>query len=174
MDLDLSIIGWLHSLACVVALATSLAIIVRRKGGAAHRAWGQVFTVSYMLVCVTSLGIYALERFWFPHWLAVIGLVVVAIGWGAARFRPPGWRYVHLIAMLLSVLNLFGGAVNEAFLRIESLSAMIGNNFASPIVGMAHSLNMLVFVVLIVVHVVLTWLRHRPRRKRTVATGAAA
>lgn len=174
MDLNLSIIGWLHSLACVIAMGTSVLVVVRRKGGTAHRYWGQIFTVSYVVVCLTSLGIYATDRgFWFPHWLAVIGLVVVAIGWAAARFRPPGWRYVHLIAMLLSAYNLFGGAVNEAFLRIKPLSDLIGGDFNDPRVGMTHGVIMMTFVALIIIHLVLTAIRGHGAARR-IAQGAAS
>ena len=68
----------------------------------------------------------------------------------AARLKPRGWRYVHLSAMLLSAYNLFGGAVNEAFLRVAPLRALAGDSvLASPLVGMTHRIVTLVFVILI-------------------------
>ena len=91
--------------------------MLSRKGGHTHRKSGRVYAIAYVVVCVTSLGIYGAQRFWFPHWLALVGLAVLAVGYMAVRFKPRGWRYVHLTAMLLSAYNLFGGGVNEVFLR---------------------------------------------------------
>jgi hypothetical protein len=52
--------------------------------------------------------------------------------------------------MLLSAYNLFGGAVNEAFLRIGALRALAGAEaLNSPLVGMTHAVVMLVFLLLI-------------------------
>ena len=65
-------------------------------------------------------------------------------------FQAARVAYIHLSAMLLSAYNLFGGAVNEAFLRIRPLRVVAGDNlFASPVVGMTHGLVMLVFFLLI-------------------------
>jgi hypothetical protein len=52
--------------------------------------------------------------------------------------------------MLLSAYNLFGGAVNEAYLRIRPLRQLAGGNIlASPLVGMTHGTVMLAFLLLI-------------------------
>jgi len=155
IDLDLSVVGWLHSAACVVAMAAFVPVMLARKGGRRHRAAGKVYALAYVLLCVTSLGIYSAQRFWFPHWLAIGGLVVLVAGWLAVRVKPAGWRYIHLTGMLLSAYNLFGGAVNEAFLRIAPLRVIAGDNMlASPIVGMTHAVVMMAFMVLIAGYVI--------------------
>jgi uncharacterized membrane protein len=157
IDLDLSVVGWLHTAACVVAMAAFVPVMLARKGSRRHRAAGKVYALAYAVLCLTSLGIYSAQRFWFPHWLAIGGLVVLAAGWLAVRIKPAGWRYVHLVAMLLSAYNLFGGAVNEAFLRIGPLRALAGENLlASPVVGATHAVVMSAFSLLIVVYVTLT------------------
>ena len=150
LDLVSSVVGWAHIIACVVAMLAFAPVMLARKGSRRHRAAGRVYSMSYVVVCVTALGIYSQERFWFPHWLAIGGLAVLSVGYLAARLKPRGWRYVHLTAMLLSAYNLFGGAVNEAYLRIRPLRGLAGDNIlASPLVGMTHGLVMLVFVLLI-------------------------
>jgi tetratricopeptide (TPR) repeat protein len=164
LNLNLSILGWPHTAACLVAIAAFFPVMFTRKGGRTHRRWGRVYSVAYAAACLTSLGIYRSGQFIFAHWLALAGLVVLAAGYFAVRFKPPAWRYVHLLAMLLSAYNLFGGAVNEAFLRIKPLGTWAGG-FASPLFGMTHALIMLLFVVLIVVYLVVTALRPAPRAK---------
>lgn len=118
LDLNLTGVGWIHTIACLAAIVAFVPVMVARKGSHTHRKSGRVYAVSYLVVCVTSLGLYGQQRFWFPHWLALGGLVVLAAGYLAVRFKPRGWRYAHLTAMLLSAYNLVGGGVNEVFLRV--------------------------------------------------------
>ena len=164
VDLNLSVIGWLHAVACVVAMAAFVPVMLARKGSRRHRAAGKVYALAYVVLSLTSLGIYSLQRFWFPHWLAIAGLVVLAAGWLAVRIKPTGWRTMHLTAMLLSAYNLFGGAVNEVFLRIAPLRAIAGDNIlASPVVGMTHGVVMMAFAALIVFYVAASRLQARQR-----------
>jgi len=166
LDLDLSFLGFPHTAASLVAMAAFVRVIFTRKGGAAHRSWGRVYAIAYAVLCVTGLGIYRLHRFFFPHWLAIGGLVVLAIGYLAARYKPKGWRYIHLTAMLLSAYNLFGGAVNEVFLRVKPLRAMAGENLsASPIVGMTHGIIAQSFLILIVIYIVITAVQNARKAK---------
>ena len=171
LELNLSIIGWVHTFACVVAMLAFVPVMLARKGGRRHRASGRVYSIAYVVLCVTSLAIYSQQRFWFPHWLAVGGLVVLGVGYLAARLKPRGWRYVHLSAMLLSAYNLFGGAVNEAYLRIRPLRGLAGDNIlASPLVGMTHGVVMLVFVLLIGGYVAASFVSQARRRQISSVT----
>lgn len=148
--MSLSAIGWIHTFASVVAMLAFVPVMLARKGSPRHRAWGRTYAIAYVALCVTAFGVYSQQRFWFPHWLAIAGLAVLAAGYLAVRLKPRGWRYVHLTAMLLSAYNLFGGAVNEAFLRIGPLRALAGAEMLnSPLVGMTHAVVMLGFVLLI-------------------------
>jgi uncharacterized membrane protein len=174
VDLNYSFFGWPHLAACVIAMAAFMPVIFARKGGRIHRTWGRVYAIAYAVACLTSLGIYRLQKFWFPHWLAIAGLSVLAAGYVAARYKPRGWRYIHLTTMLLSAYNLFGGAVNEAFLRIKPLTTLTGGNpFASPLYGVTHSLLMMTFLVLLTAYVVLTAARS-PRRANSVVAKEGA
>ena len=66
--------------------------------------------------------------------------------------------------MLLSAYNLFGGAVNEAYLRVPPLRRLAGDNImTSPLVGMTHALVMLVFVFLIGGYVAASIVNHTRR-----------
>ena len=170
-ELDLSVVGWTHTIACVVAMLAFVPVMLARKGSRRHRASGRAYSIAYVILCVTALGIYGQQRFWFPHWLAIGGLAVLSVGCLAARLKPPGWRYVHLSAMLLSAYNLFGGAVNEAFLRIRPLRGLAGDSIlASPLVGMTHGLVMMVFVGLIGGYVAASLVSQARRRQISSVT----
>jgi arsenite methyltransferase len=168
VDLDLSLLGWPHTAACLVAMATFFPLIVVRKGSARHRALGRVYATAYAIVCLTGLGIYRLHKFFYPHWLAIGGLAVLSIGYLAARYKPRGWRAIHLIAMLLSASNLFGGAINEVFLRVRALQPIGG--ITSPWVGVAQGIVGDVILLLIIFYLVtldLAEWRRYPRATRT-------
>lgn len=170
IELNVSPLGWLHTAACLVAMAAFFPLMLVRKGGARHRAWGRVYGVAYAVACVTALGIYRLHKFFFPHWLAIGGLIVLGAGYLATRYKPRGWRGIHLTMMLLSALNLFGGAVNEAFLHVKALQAIGG--IRSPWVIVAQGITGDVFILLIVFHLVAVGLaewRRYPRAKRLPA-----
>ncbi len=165
IDLDFGMLGWVHMLACLVAMGAFVPAMLARKGSPRHRASGKLYALAYAALSVTSLGIYSQQRFWFPHWLALAGLAVLGVGYLAVRLKPKGWRYVHLGAMLLSAYNLFGGAVNELFLRVTPLRAIAGPSIlASPVVGMTHGIVMLVFVLTIAFYVLSSLLATRSSR----------
>ncbi len=153
IELNLSLLGWPHTASCLVAMAAFFPLMFTRKGSAKHRAWGKLFALAYAVACLTGLGIYRLHKFFFPHWLAIGGLVVLGIGYGAVRYKPRGWRIIHLTAMLLSACNLFGGAINEAFLHIKALQAIGG--IASPWVGVAQGINGDITILLIIFYIVM-------------------
>lgn len=174
IDLNLALLGWIHTLACLIAMAAFVPAMLSRKGSRRHRSSGKVYAVAYVALSLTSLGIYSQQRFWFPHWLALAGLVVLAAGYLAVRVKPKGWRYLHLIAMLLSAYNLFGGAVNEAFLRIQPLREIAGRDIlASPVVGMTHGVVMMVFTALILFYVVASIVRRSNRFARVPSADPA-
>src|ERR1019366_6737873 len=115
--------------ACLVALVAGLINIVGPKGTARHRLMGRVFVIALIAVCVSSLGIYRRQIFWFPHYDALVGLAVLAIGYLAGRFKRPrkGWLQLHLTAMIFSYYNLVAGGVNEIYLRIGALHRLAPN-----------------------------------------------
>lgn len=168
MNLDMSPLGWLHSLACLIALAAGLFNIVTPKGTRLHRRVGDAFAITLVIVCVSALGIYKQHRFWFPHWDSLATLVILAIGWSSARYKWPrrGWIYLHLAAMLSSYYMLIGGGVNEVFLRIDVLHRMVGGKvLASRLVGITQSLVLLALLVLISGFVIATLVGRRVRLK---------
>jgi tetratricopeptide (TPR) repeat protein len=165
LDLNLSWLGWPHSAACLVAMAAFFVVMFARKGGRIHRQWGRVYVIAYAVACLTALGIYRTHKIIFAHWLAIGGLIVLAAGYLAVRFKPRGWRYIHFVMLLLSAYNLFGGAVTEAFLRIKPLSAWAGG---VATMGMIQGMVMLIFIALILAYIILTAVRSPRRRGQAI------
>ena len=174
MNLDLVPLGWVHSLACLIALATGAYVFATPKGTRQHRQVGQVFVASQVILNLTALGIYQLGIFFFPHVLAIVTLVVLAIGWAAARthWPRPLWKHIHLSSMILSYYLLIGGGVNEVFLRIDAMRELVSRE-GGQIIGLTHSVTLLVFLILLlgwnVAEIVRTLLRRRRRARLSAA-----
>ena len=176
MDLNLLPLGWIHSLACLVALAAGPVGFATRKGSPRHVMIGRAYLISMIVLNLTALGIYRLGTFFFPHLLALVTLVLIAIGWGSARLirRHGAWRNVHLSAMVLSYYLLIGGGVNEVYLRVAAARDLL-NAQGPQLLGQTHAAVMLAFLVLL-----LGWngweiagmVRRRLRRARLRAPAA--
>lgn len=173
MNLDLVPLGWIHSLACLVALALGAYLFATRKGTRRHRQLGQIYLVAQVVLNVTALGIYQLHVFFFPHWLAIITLGLIAVGWLSARFHQPPvvWKHVHLSCMILSYYMLIGGGVNEVYLRIDALHALVTREGAG-LIGRTHGVVMLVFLVMLVGWNLAEIVRAVLRRSRRRTSGA--
>lgn len=121
--MHLSFIGWLHALACAVALIIGARVLWRAKGGASHRRDGQRYLCVMIVVNLTALGIYRIGSFNVFHILALCTLASLAIAFASARWRKPGryWLRIHLSAIVFSYYQLIGGLINEAFVRVPAL-----------------------------------------------------
>jgi len=131
---DISLIGWLHSAVYVLALIVGALQLVNRKGTRLHALRGNIYFLSMVVANVTALFIYDGEDvlfrrgrppeigqgFGFFHWLAVLTLALVVLGrFAASRQRRAFFAYAHPVCMILSYWFLVGGAINEAFDRID-------------------------------------------------------
>jgi uncharacterized membrane protein len=150
MNLDLVPLGWFHSIACLIALAAGAYGFATRKGSPRHRLTGQIYMVSMIALNLSALGVYRLGVFFFPHMLAIVTLVVITIGWAAARthWPRPVWKHIHLSAMIASYYLLIGGGVNEVFLRILAMRDLL-NAEGPELLGQTHGVVMLVFLILL-------------------------
>ncbi len=131
---DISFVGWLHSIACIVALFTGGYVLSARKGTRTHRRLGYWYIGAMAVLNLTVMVIYRFDMlpgaklrmgpnlFGIFHWEAVITLFVVLLAtYAASRQRRKTWAHIHVQAMLLSYYGLIGGFINEAFVRIVPL-----------------------------------------------------
>jgi uncharacterized membrane protein len=127
---DISLLGWIHTFVCALALISGALQLAGRKGTPAHARRGNVYFLSMVIASVTALFIFhgqdVLIRPGKPsygfgpvHWLAVITLAVLLLGrLAASRQRVAFFAYAHPICMIVTYWFLVGGAINEAFVRV--------------------------------------------------------
>ena len=171
MNLDMSGLGWVHTVTCLCALAIGAIVLGGPKGTALHRSVGRLYLVSMLATNLTALCIYQNGVFFFPHWFAVAALIAITIGWVCVRFRRPRtyWRNAHLTCMVASYYMLIGGGVNEVFLRVGALHAMAPDVLHSRLVGTTHFAVMMISAALIAYFNVRYW--NRARRPAPEAIG---
>jgi uncharacterized membrane protein len=135
---NISPIGWLHSIACIVALAAGAAQLLRPKGTPSHVSWGRIYVLSMIVANGTALLIFRGDLVFRPgigpyigpvfgvfHWLAVITLVLLLLGWFAARHqRHAVFAYLHPICMIITYWFMLGATINQAFERVPWFQQM--------------------------------------------------
>lgn len=165
---NISIIGWIHTIACVFAMLAGAVALFAVKGSVDHKKWGHWYVYTMLATNVSALMIYPNGEFNIFHWMAVGTLAALFLGWYAApRQRSLTWANTHLSCMIWSYYMLYGGLINESFLRIPALreySPFFGSEGA--IFGMTQMLVMLVFIVL--------WLKFLLRTTRLFKHGSLA
>jgi uncharacterized membrane protein len=162
MNLDLSLLGWLHTVACPAALVLGAVNLVQVKGTTRHRRIGQMYLGVIVFASITSLGIYSKNRFFFPHWLAIATICLAGVAYAFAHFKRPRnlWMRGHISSMVLTYYVLIGGGVNEVFLRIDILRRLSGGEFPAPPIRVTH----LVLIALTALALVWFNINFSPRR----------
>jgi uncharacterized membrane protein len=129
----ISLLGWLHSIACLIALFCGAYVLAGPKGTRRHRLLGWWYAAATAAQALTAMGLYRFDIGFGPlrtgpnifgvfHWLAIAMLALVLLAIFAARHqRRLVWAHVHAQAMLASYYILAGGFINEAFVRILPL-----------------------------------------------------
>lgn len=151
MNTDFTVIGWIHTLASLIALLIGARILLRMKGDATHRRDGLVYLWAMVATNVTALLIYNQGTFRVFHAMAIGTLLLVLFGYQSAKFlrRAKPWLYAHISSMVVSYYMLIGGTINETFLHVNSLR-QLAPDLRGPMLGISHSAAMLVFAAILV------------------------
>jgi len=190
---NISLLGWFHSAACIVALVTGAWNLVMPKGTALHRLVGRAYVTTMVAVNLSVFAVYHFDiahfrpfagganTFGIFHWEAVGTLALLGLGvYAAPRQAKSGWAYAHPLAMVLTYYMLVGGLINELFVRVIALRdfAMARAPHAvsvatTPAVRTTQGLAMLIFIVMLLYFVIKVVLHRRSFRKN-LALGATA
>lgn len=120
--LTISLIGWIHTLTCVFAMIAGGVALFATKGSVNHKKWGLWYFYVMAITNLSALLIYPDGQFNIFHWMAIGTLAVLLLGWYAApRQSSVTWANTHLTCMLWSYYMLYGGLINESFLRVPML-----------------------------------------------------
>jgi len=117
----------IHLAAALSALAVGASVLLRRKGTAAHRAWGRLWVTLILATALTSLWIPAFLRFSWIHVLT--GVALAGTAWALWAIRR-GNVAAHRRAMVGTYLGLVG-----AFIGALAPGRIVGS-IAARMVGL--------------------------------------
>ena len=186
---NISLLGWVHTIACLIALGAGAYLLTARKGTRRHRRLGWWYAGSMLVLNLSILAVYTFDivpgkgpqpgSFGIFHWMAVATLAatVLAVIGAVRQRRSRAWAHVHAQSMLFSYYMLAGGLINELVVRILPLRALVtrisphaANPAFSAPAQRAQSLVMLLWLLLAVTFAIQVERRKRPLRR---ADGAA-
>src|SRR5262245_55058859 len=111
---NISLLGWVHTFAALVALGTGALVLMRAKGSDLHRLMGKAYVIAMVVAGVTVFWIYRFDIQFVPfkagpnifglfHYETVFTLALVALAYFTApRQRSAFPAYAHPIAMIMS------------------------------------------------------------------------
>jgi len=116
-------IGWVHTLAAILALITGSIILAKAKGTLQHKRTGRVYGISMLIVCATSFLIYRVHgTFGILHIFAVISTITLILGMLPLYLKRHDNSIVaHLSWMYWSVIGLYAAFAAETFTRLPML-----------------------------------------------------
>ena len=180
--------GWIHTIACLIAIPAGAYVLVARKGTRRHRQFGWWYAGSMLVQAVTIMAVYHFDVrlgknpqtgphiFGMFHWMALATLVAVLLAvFAASRQKRVAWAHVHAQTMLFSYYLLIGGLVNEMVVRIlplrhlaMTLSPHARNAAATLVAREGQTACMMIWLVLAVYFVLKVM---RDRTPGVVTTG---
>lgn len=117
------IIGWIHTLAAIIALLTGSMVLAKTKGTLKHKKTGRVYGMAMLVVCITSFMIYRVHNaFGILHIFAIISSVTLFLGMLPMYLK--GYKnpiLTHLSWMYWSVIGLYCAFAAEIFTRLPMM-----------------------------------------------------
>ena len=99
-----------HTALGTVALGTGAVVLLRPKGGRAHRITGRVYVVAMLALCGLSFGLRSSTPFFSGlgpfHVAALVSLGTVSAGAVVALRRGANWLVAHYMWMAWSYIGL--------------------------------------------------------------------
>ena len=113
-------IGWLHTIAAIIALITGSIVLTKTKGNQTHKIIGYVYATNMLVVCFTAFMIYKVHgSFGVLHVFAVISTITLIFGMIPLYLkRKSGYIVQHLSWMYWSVIGLYCAFAAELFTRL--------------------------------------------------------
>ncbi|WP_029034737.1 DUF2306 domain-containing protein [Salinimicrobium terrae] len=116
-------IGWIHTIAAVIALITGSLVLLKTKGTFLHKMTGRVYAVSMLMVCGTAFMIYRVHNtFGILHIFALISTITLFLGmlplYLGLHKKPV---VAHLSWMYWSVIGLYCAFAAEIFTRLPTI-----------------------------------------------------
>jgi len=194
MNMDnVSLIGWLHTFASLLALGMGAFVLVRKKGTHLHKLIGRIYAGALLVAGFSAFAIYRFDIQFVPfkagpnvfglfHYETVFLLAFLFLAlFTARRQRHAFSAYAHPFSMLVVYYMVVAGFINELFVRVAPLRRIAeaqlegrAANVAQAPLARAFQYGARITFLLLIVWFMVAVARSRRRRARAAALEAAA
>lgn len=130
-------LGTIHVVLAISAIAVGATIFLSKKGGRSHRTLGYLYSVALLLVNISALSVYRDSEGPGPfHILALVSLVTLGAGVLPAFVRKPKttWMPRHAYFMSWSYVGLVAAGAGQLAAMISELPGVVAVGVPSLIV----------------------------------------
>ncbi len=132
-------VGLAHVIFSALAILFGTTVIFNRKGTRRHRWLGRSYVIAMLGLNGTAFMTYELfDGFGLFHWMALVSLATVVIGYIPTWKKRPGWKVQHAYFMAGSYVGLIAALAAETFTRTPILPffwAVAAASFAIIFIG---------------------------------------
>jgi hypothetical protein len=163
LGMSLATFVLVHVVISLIAIVAGLIVMFGMLGSKSQPGLTAIFLLFTILTSATGFVIppFLFEKLLPSHLFGIISLILLAIACIAlyGMKLTGAWRWIYVLAALVSLyLNVFVLVV-QSFLKIPALTALApGNPPAGPIFAVAQGIVLVFFVVMIIG----VWRRFRP------------
>jgi uncharacterized membrane protein len=156
--LGLSILGTVHTLASLIAIACGVIALAKRNEISLGTTLGKLYGATTAITAATALGLFAHGRFGPAHMLALLTLGALAVAWmaNASKVFGRASRLLHMSSMSATMLFHAIPGVTEALTRLPLGAPMLPSPEA-PQFKPIYAALLLIFIVGLALQV--RWLR---------------
>lgn len=166
--LGLSSLGAVHTAFALVAVVCGYAMLIKFGRISAELSLGKTYIATTLITCLTSFGIFMHGGFNVAHSLAILTLVVMAIGVVAGRSRETSRiaTYAETIGLSLTLFFHMIPGLTETFTRFPMGSPLFSGP-DDPKLQRAVGFVFLLFLIIIALQVRHIWRTPLSMRRRT-------
>ena len=144
---DISLLGWFHTVLGIIALASGIYTLVKRKEISPQFRAGQIYLLATLVTALSALGIFQQGSFGAGHALAVLTLIALSVGSLAANTKIFGKLSRYIQAASYSATLLFHSipAITDGLLRLPAGDPVL-TSIEDPILKVAYLVLLLSYL----------------------------
>jgi len=158
---EISLLGWFHTVIGVIALATGIYSLVKRKEISWQFKAGQIYLLATLITALSALGIFQQGGFGAGHALAVMTLIALTIGTVAATTKVFGGLSRNIQAATYSATLLFHSvpAITDGLMRLPAGDPVV-TSIEDPLLKTCYMVVLVMYLVGLAFQ--LLWIRKQP------------
>jgi uncharacterized membrane protein len=159
---DISLLGWFHTVLGIIALASGIYTLVKRKEISPQFRAGQIYLLATLVTALSALGIFQQGGFGAGHALAVLTLIALSVGSLAAFTKVFGKLSRYIQAASYSATLLFHSipAITDGLLRLPAGDPVL-SSIEDPVLKVAYLVLLLSYLIGLAFQI--TWIRKQQK-----------